>query len=199
MAQNVQAQRIDRISTTCPNECCQQLESKPSTKRVSFQEEAQIVDTIAISDLSEQEIEATWLTDQDWDEMRRDFFQAKRKKCPTVEMSQPYRVSDRKATIRYSRLVVKREETKFAKSLQQWQEQPTPTTDAANAPCWNCYAERVAKLYEVATRKSRDEAYNAGHRYELLAKAQEVEVTAKPVVSPSNKRKLIPSVSVPAC
>ncbi|KAL3907387.1 MAG: hypothetical protein SGARI_003562, partial [Bacillariaceae sp.] len=121
--------------------------------------------------------------------------------CPTVEMSQPYRVSDRKATIRYSRLVVKREASKFAKSLQQWQEQQSAsTTETKTPPCWNCYAERVAKLYEGATRRSRDEAYNAGRRYELVAKAQELnEADAKSIVSPCNKRKLIPNITVPAC
>ena len=204
--QPVQAQKIDRINTSCSNESCQSIfASKESTKRVTFQEKAEVVDTIAISDLSQEEIDASWLTDDDWDQMRQDFFLAKRKKCPSVEMAQPYRVSDRKAAIRYSRIVVKREESKFTKALQEWKEnqQSTASKDDSAKPCWNCHAERVAKMYEGATRKSRDDAYNSGRRWELQARAQDVEeltVAAKPVESQrNNESAMAPTVPVPAC
>jgi hypothetical protein len=160
-----------------------------------------------MSDLTREEIDSMWITDNEWEKMRRDFFFAKRKKCPTVEMSQPYRVADRKAIIRYVRLVVKREETKFIHTFRQWQDIASESTNATKPPCWNCYAELLAKICRDATRKSREEAYRAGQRYELIVKAQDAhDMTpmpgvAKPVVivSPATKRKLLPSITVPAC
>ena len=58
-------------------------------------------------------------------------------------------------------------------------------------------------MYEGATRKSRDDAYNSGRRWELQARAQDVEeltVAAKPVESQrNNESAMAPTVPVPAC
>jgi hypothetical protein len=170
----------------CPNGCptATAAVTPKRTRKVQFHDTVSVYDTFCTEDLTDHEKTSYWITDQDWEEMRQEFFRAKRNKCPTVEMSQPYRMADRKATIRYARLVVLREEQKFRQSLQQWKEVATtattttttatqsgkenhaesnvkPAAAAATSekfPCWTCWEHRMACLYRMAAKKSVLEA-----------------------------------------
>ncbi|KAG7354030.1 hypothetical protein IV203_003386 [Nitzschia inconspicua] len=143
-------------------------------RRVEFRDTVAIYDTFHVDDLSEQEKAAYWLTDDDWEEMRQDFFHAKRIKCPTVESSQPYRMTDRKAIIRYTRIVVLREIEKFRQSLRDWTVEKkrnlerTPSAKPSQTfPCSNCLEERVASLYRNAAKKNVLEAIETARQCEV--------------------------------
>jgi hypothetical protein len=176
----------------CPSGCPTFVPTR--SRRVKFHETVQVYDTLHLKDMSDEEISKVWISDDDWDEMRKDFFQAKRNKCPTVELSQPYRMADRKATIRYAQLVVLREEQKFRKSLRNWNKtvlslgkdpatrtaatkRPPISSSAHPFPCWNCFHERVACLYRTATKKSRMDALDLAMLYEAEARFYHLQCT----------------------
>jgi hypothetical protein len=182
------------LPVVCPSGCPTIISTR--TRLVKFHETVQVYDTFQLKDMSEEEKSKLWLSDDDWDEMRQDYFQAKRKKCPSVEQSQPYRMADRKATIRYAQLVVLREQQKFRKSLRRWNEMilslgkdpaartaasnPLPTSSSAQPfPCWNCFHERVGCLYRMAAKKSRTEAQGLARLCEIEVRSYHSQFTSE--------------------
>lgn len=152
----------------CPFGCPSRVIRRP--KKVHFNEMITIYDVASHKDFSKEEKSFVWINDDEWVVMRRDMLEAKRLKCPTVEMSQPYRVADRKAAIQYSRAVVLREVQRIQTSLQRWNENSLGNSNQenvfkpSNLSCWNCFENRLATLYRTATKKSRVEAQESALR-----------------------------------
>lgn len=168
-------------------------------KTARFNEEVnEIYDTIHRDDLTEEERASMWLTGEDWDRIRNDFYNAKNQQCPSVKRYQPPATLDRKATIRYVQLAVLREQAKLEHERQKMEAgrelldgkrrsfledcQRRHLYSGENYPhtkghssihhqpycCVSCGQDRLAAVYHSATKKSRDEAYHAG----LLVEAE---------------------------
>lgn len=177
----------------CPNGCNLEKTAKHARAvRVQFSEQVQVHETFHLDDLSDQERALYWISDEEWERMRQNFWEAKRRKCPTVEMSQPYRISDRKATIRYTRLVVLREHNHTNGTRQQQQQwnsdgkriesndeadnkATTNRNNHSTIPCQNCLADRISCLYRSAAKKSRMEAQETARLCEKEAQGYHTE------------------------